>query len=40
VAAMEKAIREAGRVPAQRDTWYRRLNTAAASGAPDEGDAA
>jgi aminodeoxyfutalosine synthase len=40
VAAMEKAIREAGRVPAQRDTWYRRLSTAAASGAPDEGDAA
>lgn len=25
VAALEKAIREAGREPVQRDTWYRRL---------------
>ncbi len=28
VLAMEKAIREAGRVPMQRDTWYRRLEVA------------
>ena len=25
VAALEKAIREAGREPVQRDTWYRRI---------------
>jgi aminodeoxyfutalosine synthase len=24
-AALEKAIREAGREPMQRDTWYRRI---------------
>lgn len=32
VAALEKAIREAGRVPRQRDTFYRRLPHEAAAG--------
>lgn len=40
VAAMEKAIREAGRIPAQRDTWYRRLNAGTASEASAVGGAA
>lgn len=39
VAAMEKAIREAGRIPAQRDTWYRRLSGGAATGAAAGGGA-
>ena len=30
IAAMEKAIREAGREPRQRDTWYRRIAPEAA----------
>ena len=29
-AAFEKAIREAGRIPVARDTWYRRLEPGAA----------
>jgi aminodeoxyfutalosine synthase len=30
IAALTKAIREAGRQPAQRDTWYRKIEPAAA----------
>jgi len=30
IAALEHAIREAGRIPAQRDSYYRRINGAAA----------
>jgi aminodeoxyfutalosine synthase len=26
MSALEKAIREAGREPMQRDTWYRRIS--------------
>jgi aminodeoxyfutalosine synthase len=29
ISALEKAIREAGREPMQRDTWYRRLGASA-----------
>jgi len=34
IAALEHAIQEAGRVPAQRDSYYRRLNGAATSSEP------
>ena len=30
IAAMEKAIREAGREPMQRDTFYRRIESTSA----------
>jgi aminodeoxyfutalosine synthase len=36
VAALEHAIREAGRVPMQRDSYYRHLNGAGRPSRPDE----
>ena len=36
VAALEHAIREAGRVPVQRDSYYRHLNGAKRSSRPNE----
>jgi aminodeoxyfutalosine synthase len=36
VAALEHAIREAGREPVQRDSYYRRLNGAVPTGGPNE----
>ncbi len=36
VAALEHAIREAGREPVQRDSYYRRLNGALPTGGPNE----
>src|SRR5881397_1876202 len=36
VAALEHAIREAGREPVQRDSHYRRLNGASRTGQPNE----
>ncbi|PYI71275.1 MAG: hypothetical protein DMF02_06815, partial [Verrucomicrobia bacterium] len=36
VAALEHAIREAGRVPVQRDSYYRHLNGAKRSRRPNE----
>ena len=36
VAALEHAIREAGREPVQRDSHYRRLNGAGRPGQPNE----
>src|SRR5438309_9391627 len=36
VAALEHAIREAGREPVQRDSHYRRLNGASRAGQPNE----
>jgi aminodeoxyfutalosine synthase len=36
VAALEHAIREAGRVPAQRDSYYRHLNGARRPSRPNE----
>jgi aminodeoxyfutalosine synthase len=36
VAALEHAIREAGREPVQRDSYYRHLNGTSRAGRPDE----
>ncbi|MDB6173131.1 MAG: mqnE 2 [Chthoniobacteraceae bacterium] len=36
ISAMEKAIREAGREPMQRDTWYRRISSTAVVAQPPE----
>jgi aminodeoxyfutalosine synthase len=38
-AALEKAIREAGREPMQRDTWYRRIAPKAAAAMPESSSA-
>src|SRR6266446_2497113 len=38
VAALEHAIREAGREPVQRDSHYRRLNGASRAGQPNESE--
>ncbi len=36
IATMEKAIREAGREPMQRDTWYRRISPATPAPVPGQ----
>jgi aminodeoxyfutalosine synthase len=40
VAALEHAIREAGREPMQRDSYYRHLNGASEAGRPNESELA